>query len=148
MGRIDTRLTQLGFVLPPPKPPVADYVGCKQTGPLLFVSALVSEMRGAAGADVDTDAAAQAAESTVLGLLAIIRDHLGNLDRVVSVDKMIGFVRSAPTFTEQPRVVDGASRVLVSVFGEVGRHARTATGVAQLPYGATVQLEMVLTVHG
>ncbi len=146
VSKIDKRLAELGITLPPPKKPVADYVGCKQSGSLLFVSALVSKTRGAAGAEVDTDEAALAAEETVLGLLAIIRDHLGSLDRVTSVDKMIGFVHSAPTFTEQPRVVDGASRVLNAVFGEAGRHARTATGVAQLPFGATVQLEMILTI--
>lgn len=146
VSKIDRRLAELGIQLPLPKKPVADYVGCKESGSLLFVSALVSETRGAAGDEVDTETAAQAAEETVLGLLAIIRDHLGSLDRVTSVDKMIGFVRSAPTFTEQPQVVDGASRVLVAVFGEAGRHARTATGVAALPFGATVQLDMTLTI--
>ena len=147
MSIIDRRLAELGIELPRPKQPVAEYVGCKRSGHVLFVSALVSETRGAAGDEVSTEAAAAAAEATVLGLLAIVRDHLGSLDRVVSVDKVTGFVRSAPAFTEQPRVVDGASRVLVALFGEAGRHARTATGVAQLPFGATVQLEMVLGVR-
>lgn len=141
---IDQRLEELGITLPAPKPPVANYVGCKLSGRQLFVSALVSETRGAAGADVTVEEAADAARSTVLGLLAIIREHLGTLDRIESVDKMTGFVHSSAHFTRQPAVVDGASRVLVDIFGEAGRHARTATGVAQLPFGATVQLEMVL----
>lgn len=144
---IDRRLAELGLTLPPPKRPVADYVGCKQSGQQLFVSALVSETRGAAGAEVSVDQAAAAAEATVLALLAIVREHLGTLDRIAAVDKMTGFVRSGPAFTSQPAVVDGASRVLIAIFGEAGRHARTATGVAQLPYGATVQLEMILRLH-
>ena len=144
MASPEKRLRELGLTLPAPKRPVANYVACKQSGDQLFVSALVSQTRGAAGVEVPVEAAAQAARETVLGLLAIIRDHLGTLDRVAAVDKMIGFVRSDPTFTQQPAVVDGASEVLVDVFGEAGRHARTATGVAQLPFGATVQLEMIL----
>ncbi len=123
---------------------MANYVSCKESGNQLFVSALVSQTRGAAGTEVPVEAAAQAARETALGLLAIIRDYLGTLDRIAGVDKMTGFVRSDPTFTQQPAVVDGASEVLVAIFGEAGRHARTATGVAQLPFGATVQLEMIL----
>ena len=144
MASPEQRLRELGIKLPAPKSPVANYVGCKQSGNQLLVSALVSQTRGAAGAEVSVEAAAQAARETALGLLAIIRDYLGTLDRVAAVDKMTGFVRSDPTFTRQPAVVDGASEVVVDIFGEAGRHARTATGVAQLPFGATVQLEMIL----
>ena len=144
MGRIDERLVELGWTLPPAKAPVANYVGCKRSGNLLFVSALVSPTRGAAGVEVDLDEARHAARDTVLGLLSIVRSHLGDLDQIVSVEKMNGFVRSGPDFTQQPQVIDGASEVLIELFGETGRHARTATGVSQLPYGATVQLEMIL----
>lgn len=147
MGRIDERLISLGWTLPPAKAPVADYVGCKPSGDLLFVSALVSQTRGAVGVDVELEEARNAARETALGLLAIIHDHLGDLDRVASVEKMNGFVRSGPDFTQQPQVIDGASEVLIQLFGENGRHARTATGVSQLPYGATVQLEMILRLH-
>jgi enamine deaminase RidA (YjgF/YER057c/UK114 family) len=147
VGQIERQLTELGWSLPPAKEPVADYVGCKRSGKLLFVSALVSRTRGAAGVDVDLNGARDAARETVLGLLAIVRSHLGDLDRVAAVEKMNGFVRSGPEFTQQPQVVDGASEVLTQLFGEAGRHARTATGVYQLPYGATVQLEMILRLH-
>ena len=146
MGRIDKRLAELRLELPAPKKPVANYVGCKQSGNLLFVSALVSATRGAAGVEVDLEGARAAAASTVLGLLSIVRHHIGDLDRIEGVEKMNGFVRSGPEFTQHPTVIDGASEVLIDVFGEAGRHARTATGVAQLPFGATVQLEMVLKV--
>lgn len=144
MSGVTERLGELGLTLPSPKEAVANYVGCKQAGDLLFVSALVSEVCGAAGSDVSTDDAYQAARCTMLGLLAIVKAHLGDLDRVAWVVKVNGFVRSSPDFTEQPRVVDGASDLLVELFGDAGRHARTATGVAQLPFGATVQLEMQL----
>ena len=146
MGRIDDRLAELRLELPLPKKPVAKYVGCKQSGNLLFVSALVSATRGAAGVEVTLEEARAAAAATVLGLLSIVRHDLGDLDRTAGVEKMNGFVRSGPDFTRHPAVIDGASEVLVDVFGEAGRHARTATGVAQLPFGATVQLEMVLSV--
>jgi enamine deaminase RidA (YjgF/YER057c/UK114 family) len=85
-----------------------------------------------------------AAKGALLDILAIIKDEIGNLDKIVSVERLIGFVRSAPSFTEQPKVIDGASNLLIALFGDEGRHARTATGVAQLPFGAAVQLEMIL----
>ncbi len=85
-----------------------------------------------------------AAESALIDVLAIVRESIGDLDRIVSVEKMNGFVRSSPSFTEQPRVIDGASDLLIALLGDNGRHARTATGVAQLPFGASVQLELVL----
>lgn len=84
----------------------------------------------------------------MLELLAGVNADLGSLDHVGSVEQMRGFVRSAPDFTEQPAVIDGASDLLIALFGEAGRHARTATGVAQLPFGAAVQLEMILGLTG
>jgi len=80
----------------------------------------------------------------MLDLLAIIKQDIGDLDAIVSIDQLRGFVRSSATFTEQPRVIDGASDLLVALYGDAGRHARTATGAAQLPFGAAVQLDMVV----
>jgi enamine deaminase RidA (YjgF/YER057c/UK114 family) len=97
------------------------------------------------GTNITTAEAQVAAKFALLDILAIIRDEIGELDQIVSVDKLVGFVRSAPSFTEQPKVIDGASDLLIALFGEDGRHARTATGVAQLPFGAAVQLDMILT---
>ena len=88
MGRIENRLAELGLELPLPEKPVANYVGCKQSGNLLFVSALVSATRGAAGMDMDLEGATAAAASTVLGLLSIVRHHVGDLDRIAGVEKM------------------------------------------------------------
>ena len=84
-----------------------------------------------------------AAKEAILDILAIVKEDLGNLDTIIGVDNLNGFVRSAPTFTKQPQVIDDASDLLIAIFGEDGRHARTATRAAQLPYRAAVQLEVI-----
>ena len=146
MGRVEDRLRDLGLALPPPKAPVANYLGTKRSGDLLFVSGRVSAQRGEVGSEVSLSDARTAARDALLDLLAIIKADIGDLDRIVSVEKLQGFVRSAASFTAQPEVIDGASDLLVSLFGEAGRHARTATGAAQLPFGASVQLDLVLRI--
>ncbi len=130
---VEERLAKLGLSVPPAKAPVANYLGCKRVGEVLYVSARVSDLRGEVGSEVDFDAAVRAARDTALLLLGIVKAELGDLDRVASVD-----------FVRQPAVVDGASDLLVALYGEEGRHARTATGAPQLPFGAAVQLEMIL----
>jgi enamine deaminase RidA (YjgF/YER057c/UK114 family) len=146
MGRVEERLGEFGLVLPPPKAPVANYLGTKRSGDLLFVSGRVSVLRGEVGSEVSAADAKVAARDTLLDLLAIIKADVGDLDRIVSVEKLQGFVRSAAGFVGQPEVIDGASDLLVSLFGEAGRHARTATGAAQLPFGASIQIDLVLKV--
>jgi enamine deaminase RidA (YjgF/YER057c/UK114 family) len=144
---IESRLASFGLSLPVPKTPVANYIGTKQSGELLFVSGRVSQLRGEVGTDVTAADARLAARDAVLDLLAIIKHDIDDLDRIASIDFVRGFVRSAPSFTDQPRVIDGASDLLVALFGDDGRHARTATGAAQLPFGACVQLDMVVRLH-
>ena len=144
MGVVERRLEQLGLALPPPKSAVANYLGTKQSGSVLFVSGRVSRLRGEVGSEIATTDAREAARDTVLDLLAIIKHDIGDLDRIAGVEQVRGFVRSASSFTEQPMVIDGASDLLIALFGEPGRHARTATGAAQLPFGAAVQLDMIL----
>ena len=144
MGKIEARLREMGEELPVAKSPVANYLGCKRSGDILYVSARVSQARGEVGSDLGLREAQAAARSALLDILAIVKEGIGDLDLIASVEKLVGFVRSSSTFTEQPKVIDGASDLLVELFGQSGRHARTATGVAQLPYGAAVQLEMVL----
>lgn len=141
---IDERLQELGITLAPPKPPVGSYLGSKRLGELLFVSGRVSECRGEVGTDVSVEDAKQAARDTVLTILSIVKQDIGALDLIVGVLKVQGFIRSSSGFTRQYEVLDGASDLLIALFGESGRHARTATGVAQLPFGAAVQLDMVL----
>ena len=144
MSRVEDRLRELGLTLPPPKAPVADYLGTKRSGDLLFVSGRVSQRRGEVGTELAVEEARLAARDAMLDLLAIVKQDIGDLDRVVSIEQVRGFVRSASSFTDQPRVIDGASELLIALYGESGRHARTATGAAQLPFGAAVQLDMVV----
>ena len=147
MSEIESRLASFGLSLPMPKTPVANYIGTKRSGDLLFVSGRVSQLRGEVGTEVTAADARLAARDAVLDLLAIIKHDIGDLDRIASIDFVRGFVRSAPSFIDQPRVIDGASDLLVALFGDDGRHARTATGAAQLPFGACVQLDMVVRLH-
>ncbi len=144
MSYVEEKLSALGESLPEAKKPVANYLGCKRSGNTLYVSARVSQIGGEVGTALNIAVAQLAAKGATLDILAIIKDEIGSLDKIVSVEKLVGFVRSAPSFTEQPKVIDGASDLLIALFGEQGRHARTATGVAQLPFGAAVQLEMIL----
>jgi enamine deaminase RidA (YjgF/YER057c/UK114 family) len=144
MSRVEEKLRTLGLTLPPAKAPVANYLGSKQSGDLLFVSGRVSQMRGEVGTELTLEQAKIAARDAMVDLLAIIKNDIGDLDRIVSIEQLRGFVRSAPTFIEQPKVIDGASELLIALYGDAGRHARTATGAAQLPFGAAVQLDLVV----
>ena len=148
MSAIERKLAALGLALPPPRMPVANYLPTKRSGALLFVSGLVSTLRGVVGAEIAPDAAKLSARDTMLDLLALVKHDIGALEAIVSVEQVRGFVRSASEFTAQPAVIDGASELLIELWGESGRHARTATGVSQLPYGAAVQLEMILRLEG
>ena len=141
---IDTRLMNIGIVLQEHKAPVAQYLGTKKSGNLLFVSGRVSELRGEVGSDLTEEQGKTAARDTIVLLLAIIRHDIKDLNRISGIIKLQGFIWSAPDFVRQPQVLDGASELLIEVFGQKGAHARTATGVAQLPFGAAVQLDMIL----
>ena len=144
MSLIEQKLFSLGIKLESPKSPVANYLGTKRVGNLLFVSGRKSDLIGEVGTDVTEEQAKKASQETVIHLLSIIKNDINDLDLIIGVVKLQGFIRSARTFTGQPFVLDGASELLIELFGENGRHARTATGVAQLPFGASVQLEMIL----
>jgi enamine deaminase RidA (YjgF/YER057c/UK114 family) len=146
MGIVEKRLEELGLVLPEPKPPVGNYLGSKKIGELLFASGRVSDCVGEVGTEVSLEAAKEAARNTVLMILAIVKQDIGDLNLIVGVLKVTGFVRSAVSFIEQPKVIDGASDLLIQLFDENGRHARTATGVAQLPFGAAVQLDIIFQI--
>ncbi len=148
MGGED-RLQELGIELPPPPQPLASYVPVSVSGRFAYVSGQVpiSEGKllwtGKLGDDVDVVAGAEAARRCVLLALSALRAELGSLDRVKRIVKLGVFVASATGFTEQPKVANGASDVLVEVFGDSGRHARTAIGVPELPLGAPVEVEVV-----
>jgi len=144
VNHIENKLNKLGYTLRPPKAPVANYLGSKRIGNLIYVSGRKNELLGAAGKDVTKAEAKEAARDTALPMLSIIKKDIGDLDQVKGVVKLQGFIRSADDFTRQPQVLDRATELLIGLFGEDGRHARAATSVHQLPYGATIQLDMIL----
>jgi enamine deaminase RidA (YjgF/YER057c/UK114 family) len=148
---VDRRLQELGLALPPVFRPVANYLGCKRSGNLLFVgghgpATARGVVRGKVGADLTLEQGREAARATALSLLATVRDALGSLDRVRQVVKVLGMVNCAPGFNRTPEVIDGCSDVLVAVFGDAGRHTRSAVGMAELPFDIPVEIEMVLEV--
>ncbi len=150
---IDERLAELGHVLPEPAAPVAAYVPTVQHGGLLHLSGQLpfdggTVMTGRVGEDADEEYARAAAEKCGLMVLAQIKAALGSLDRVARVVKLGVFVNSAPGFTQQAKVANGASELMGAVFGEAGRHARSAVGVAVLPLGAVVEVDAIVAIQG
>lgn len=144
-GIIEEKLSRLGYLLRPPKAPVANYLSTKQVGNILYVSGRVSELKGIVGEDLNIEQAKQAACDTLILLLSIVKMDVKDLDIISGVIKLQGFIRSSSGFTRQPEVLDGASDLLIELFGENGKHARTATGVNQLPFGACLQIDMILS---
>lgn len=149
---IQTRLRELGITLPPVPTPLANYVPFTLSGNLLFLAgqgpraADGTWMCGRVGDQVSVEDAYQHARLAGLRLLSAAQAALGSLDRVRRVLKVTGFVNASPEFGEHPSVINGCSDLLVEVFGEAGRHARTALGVGSLPLGITVEIEAVLEV--
>ncbi len=149
---ISERLAELGIDLPPVAAPVAAYVPTVQTGSLVYTSgqlpfvAGVLPAAGKVGEEVSAVEATQFARIAVLNALAAVAAEVGSLDRVRRVVKLVGFVASAPDFTGQPGVINGASELLGEIFGEAGRHARSAVGVAVLPLDAPVEIELIVEV--
>jgi enamine deaminase RidA (YjgF/YER057c/UK114 family) len=154
MGRIDTRLKELGLQLPAATTPVANYVPWVKTGSLVFVSGQITmsasknlEFVGAVGEQLTIDDGRAAARLAALNVLAVLKTALdGDLDRVKRVVKITGFVNSAPGFTQHPEIVNGASDLFVEVFGAAGRHARAAVGASSLPRGVAVEVEGIFEV--
>jgi enamine deaminase RidA (YjgF/YER057c/UK114 family) len=146
----EQKLTQLGLLLPAPPKPVANYVPVVRVGDLLFLSGVLPSrdgqliMTGKLGQNLSIEQGMEAARVAVLNGLSIIRQEAGSLDRVKRIVKMVGHIASAPGFTDQPQVLNGASDLLVSLFGDVGRHARVAVGAAELPRQAPVEIELIV----
>ena len=147
----EAKLTELGYVLEPSRPSTT-YLRAKRSGGQLFVSGHSPKKKGGylylgkVGADVTLEQAQQAARQCVLNALSTVKSELGTLDRVAGVVKVTGFVASIPKFTEQPVVLDAASALLVELFGEQGRHARTTVGVPVLPGNIPVEIELIMDI--
>jgi enamine deaminase RidA (YjgF/YER057c/UK114 family) len=150
--RPEDKIAELGLTLPPPTPPVAAYVPAVRTGSLVFISGQgpVRDGKiaytGKVGSDVTLEDAVEAARLTCLSGLAALKAEVGELSKVSRVVKLTVFVNSAPGFDQQPLVGNGASELLQEIFGEAGRHARSAVGMAELPFGMSVEIEFIFEV--
>jgi enamine deaminase RidA (YjgF/YER057c/UK114 family) len=148
MALVEKKLADLGIVLPTPAAPIANYVGFVRTGSMLVVSGQIClgpggtlVAKGKLGETVAVEDGQKAARACAINLLAQVKVALGDLDKVVRVVRLGGFINSDPTFLDGPKVMNGASDLMVEVFGDKGRHARTTVGVAVLPLDAAVEVE-------
>ena len=148
----EDRLKELGFTLPAPPTPVANYVPVVRTGHLLFLSGVLPScdgrlvLTGKLGEHLTVEQGVEAARVAVLNGLSIVRSEAGSLDRVKRIVKMVGYIASAPGFTDQPQVLNGASDLLVQLWGERGQHTRAAVGVASLSKNSPVETEVTVQV--
>jgi enamine deaminase RidA (YjgF/YER057c/UK114 family) len=149
----EARLKELNIVLPPPPKPVANYVPFRRAGPLLFLSGQGPReadgklATGKVGKEVSVEEAYRRARLTGLGLLAAARLALGSLDKVEAVVKLLGMVNAEPLFGDHPKAINGCSDLFVEVFGDAGRHARSAVGMGSLPRNISVEIEAILLVR-
>lgn len=150
---IENRLQELGIVLPAVSEPKFSYIPYNRTGNLLYLSGQdcridgVLMYEGKLGKDLTIEQGQEAARQVIINCLAVMRHYLGDLDRVVKIVKMLAFVNSAPNFAEQPYVINGASNLLIEVFGENGRHARSAIGTSDLPFHTPVEIELIVEIR-
>ena len=153
MGKVESRINELNISLPEAPKPVAAYIPAKQSGNLVFTAGQLPMVngelisKGLLGQDVEVDEANKAARICTLNALAAIKGVIGDLDRIKQIVRVVGYVASVPTFTQQPAVVNGASELLLEIFGENGKHARSAVGMAVLPLNASVEIELTVEVE-
>ena len=150
MGTIENRIKELGIELPDSPAPMANYVPVVRTGNLIYLSGVGpapkadgSEYKGKLGGTLGVEEGYDAARLTAVNLVARLKGYLGELDRVNQIVKLLSMVHSVPDFTEPPAVTNGCSDLLVEIFGDKGRHARSAVGVATLPGGMPIEIEMI-----
>ena len=149
----ETRIKELGIDLPAPRTPVANYVTAVRTGNLVFLSGQGPRkpdggpVTGRLGAGMSIDDGYNAARTVGMGLLASLKAEIGTLDRVTRIVKLLAMVNSAPEFGDQPKVANGISDLLVDIFGDRGRHARSAVGMVNLPGGIPIEVEMIVEVQ-
>ena len=145
---IAERLVELEIVLPPVSPPVGNYLGCVVQDDLVHVGGHgpingEKTIRGKVGGNLSLEDGRRAARLTTLSILATLQAELGDLDRIARIVKVFGMVNVAPGFNQTPAVIDGCSDLLVEVFGEAGRHTRSAVGLAELPFDIAVEIELI-----
>ena len=154
MGQIDDRLKELGVEIPTPAAPVANYLGWVRTGNLVFTAGQVTVKDGEflhvgkVGGEISVEEAAEAAKLCAINIIAQVKQACdGDLDRVKRIVKLVGFVNGVPEFTDHPKVINGASDFMVEVFGDKGKHARSAVGAGSLPLNISVEIEAVVEVE-
>ena len=152
MSEVEKRLKELGIELPKPSKPTAVYVPAVTTGNLVYTSGKDCKVNGEflytgkLGKDLTLEQGQEAARQTMINLLAVLKKHIGDLDRINRIVKVLGFVNSTPDFTDQPLVINGASELLEEVFGDRGKHARSAIGTNVLPFDIPVEIEMIVEI--
>ena len=144
----EQKLKALGLALLPVTPPIANYINAVRTGNLLFLAGKgpAGGASGIVGKDITVEQAYQHARSTALALVAVMKDELGSLDRVKRIVKVLGMVNAVPGFGDQPKVINGCSDLFVEVFGERGKHARSAVGMGSLPNNIPVEIECIVEI--
>jgi len=150
---IDARLTDLGITLPDAPAPAANYVPFVVSGQQVYISGQISQTpagltKGRIGADMSVEEGAEAARACAISIISQLRKAVdGDWSRVVRAVKLVGFVNSTADFTDQPKVINGASDLMVAVFGDAGRHARSAVSAASLPFGVAVEIEAIFEIR-
>ncbi|MGI6078923.1 MAG: RidA family protein [Fastidiosipilaceae bacterium] len=151
--KIEKRLAEIGVTLPDVPKPVASYVPAVRSGNLLFLSGQLCTVagelkyKGKVGKEVSLEVACEAAKAAAINSLAVIKQQIGSLDKVKRIVKVVGYVASDPSFSQQPKVINGTSDFLVEVFGDKGSHARSAVGLASLPLNVPVEVEMIVEIE-
>ena len=152
MSNIENKIKELGLQLPEPPKPLAAYIPAKQAGNLVFTAGQLPIvngeiiLKGLLGQEVEIEPAYNAAKICTLNALSAIKGVIGDLDKIKQVVRVVGYVASVPTFTQQPAIVNGASEFLLEIFGDRGKHARSAVGMAVLPLNAAVEIELTVEI--
>ena len=152
-SKTETKIKELGFNLPEIVAPIASYVPAKQVGNLIFTSGQLPMVKGEListgllGKEIEIEEGIRAAQVCTLNGLAAIKGLIGDLDQIKQIVRVVGYVASNPNFSQQPAVVNGASNLLLEIFGEAGKHARSAVGMVALPLNASVEIELTVEVY-
>lgn len=151
--KVESRASRLGITIPRVPTPQASYVPTKRVGNIVFTAGMgpvedgIRRYLGRVGEDISVEDAYRAAQIACVNCLAAIRQEIGDLDQVKSIIKVNGYIRSAPGFTEQHKILNGASELLEQLFAECGKHSRVAIGVSELPFGIPIEIEMIVEVE-
>lgn len=143
---IEEKIKELGYSLTEVTPPLASYLPCIKSGNLVFLSGVISDKKGKLGKDLTTEDGYEESKKCAIKLLSNLKAFIKNLDNVVRIVKVEGYVNSTESFDEQSKVINGASNLLFDIFGELGKHSRVAIGVMNLPFNASIEISMIVEV--